>query len=376
MTGERHVTTSKPRFASERGMALVHVGIAILVLMAMSSFVLDYGVFWLGRGQAQNGADAGALAGATALAFDSPTDFSSAGPAYLSALNTAQANQILGLPPTTVSVYVDPVTAWSPPTPARCASGGCVQVNVQQTLPTYFASIFGVTSQASQATATAQALPANATNALRPWMIPDLWSPPTPTFNPGVNTYFPPSTGPGTMTGYQPATSLGTQLVLKAGDPRIALDRTSYYNIDVAPNAVTDAIEKGAGAPVKIGDTLTTQPNDETVPNVQGTQNLIAQDPNAQWSTLCSCVTGSAYAVSPRIVPIALFSPQDYFGAVNGTGRFTLTVVNLVALFVENINAGSGDITGRLIWDIGLVASDTPLPPQGTNFLSVVALVR
>jgi Flp pilus assembly protein TadG len=51
---------------SEDGMALIHVAIALLVLMALSSFVLDYGVIWLSRGQAQAAADAGALAGATA----------------------------------------------------------------------------------------------------------------------------------------------------------------------------------------------------------------------------------------------------------------------------------------------------------------------
>src|SRR5262249_56143499 len=78
---------------SEDGMALIHVGIAMLVLMALSSFVLDYGVMWLSRGQAQASADAGALAGATARAFDETTDPPSAdGAAYTSALSSAQPN--------------------------------------------------------------------------------------------------------------------------------------------------------------------------------------------------------------------------------------------------------------------------------------------
>jgi hypothetical protein len=36
------------------------------------AFVLDYGMFWVARGQVQNAADAGALAGAAAIAFDPP----------------------------------------------------------------------------------------------------------------------------------------------------------------------------------------------------------------------------------------------------------------------------------------------------------------
>ena len=49
------------------------VAIQILVLTALSAFVLDYGLLWLGRRQAQNAADAGALAGSIALAKDDKT---------------------------------------------------------------------------------------------------------------------------------------------------------------------------------------------------------------------------------------------------------------------------------------------------------------
>ena len=36
-------------------------------------FVVDYGAFWVSRNQAQNAADAGALAGATARLYDDTT---------------------------------------------------------------------------------------------------------------------------------------------------------------------------------------------------------------------------------------------------------------------------------------------------------------
>jgi Flp pilus assembly protein TadG len=59
---------------NERGAVLIQVAVALLALLALSSFVFDYGVMWVSRGQAQNSADAGALSGAISLAFDSSTD--------------------------------------------------------------------------------------------------------------------------------------------------------------------------------------------------------------------------------------------------------------------------------------------------------------
>ena len=45
------------RLSSERGATLVHVGISMLGLIVFSGFVVDYGVLWQSRRQAQNAAD-------------------------------------------------------------------------------------------------------------------------------------------------------------------------------------------------------------------------------------------------------------------------------------------------------------------------------
>ena len=60
---------SQTRFSSERGAVLVQVVIAMLGLTAMCAFVADYGVMWVSRRQAQNSADAAALAGAVSMGF-------------------------------------------------------------------------------------------------------------------------------------------------------------------------------------------------------------------------------------------------------------------------------------------------------------------
>ena len=158
---------------SEKGAVFVQVGMAVFVLMAFNVFVLDYGIMWMSRRQAQNAADAGAFAGAVARNYDDFDDPPSpSGRAAQSATQAAAANLIWN------QSGASDVSFGCPPG----MSGRCVQVNVFRNgsfgstpLPTVFGPILGVTSQGVQATATAQAVNANATNCLRPFAFPDEW---------------------------------------------------------------------------------------------------------------------------------------------------------------------------------------------------------
>src|SRR5258705_12996671 len=85
----------------ERGMSFIFVGLGFMAFLAASTLAIDVGMFMTARSQAQNSADAGALAGATALAFDSFDDRSTSGPAVQSSVNTAVVNNVIGSPPTT-----------------------------------------------------------------------------------------------------------------------------------------------------------------------------------------------------------------------------------------------------------------------------------
>ena len=49
---------------SERGAILIHVAVGLIALIAFSALVVDYGVLWVSRHQAQNAADAAAHAAA------------------------------------------------------------------------------------------------------------------------------------------------------------------------------------------------------------------------------------------------------------------------------------------------------------------------
>src|SRR5262245_12496065 len=163
---------------NDRGAILVHVALSLLAMMAFVAFTLDYGVMWASRGQAQNAADAGALAGAVALAFDDPSDLTSSGAAKLNAFEATQRNGVWASVPT---VDIDTDITF-PTCPADVGGGTCVRVDVHRSqatgnpLPMFFGQMFGRTTQDIQASATAQVGGGNAARCMLPFMLSDRWA--------------------------------------------------------------------------------------------------------------------------------------------------------------------------------------------------------
>ena len=145
-------------FGSQRGSILIQVAVILIALIAFLSFVADYGLMWVGRRQAQNAADAGAMAGAVALALDDFSDRSDTGPAKLAAHNFALSNWVAGESPD-----VDITTDVTFPACPDDGSNTCIRVFVYRNqargnpLPIWFGQLIGLTDQGVRATATAQA---------------------------------------------------------------------------------------------------------------------------------------------------------------------------------------------------------------------------
>src|SRR6476620_10231325 len=79
----------------ESGMSLVFIGLGLMALLSASMLAIDVGMLMTARSQAQNSADAGALAGATALLYDDYYNRSAAGPAVTSAIRGSQMNNVM-----------------------------------------------------------------------------------------------------------------------------------------------------------------------------------------------------------------------------------------------------------------------------------------
>src|SRR5262245_15849005 len=152
----------------ERGISNMLVGFGFVGFMAATTLALDVGWWVVARSQAQNSADAGALAGAVALVFNDFNNRSSSGPAVTSAISAAKENDVaFG------AVEVGPEDVTFPTSPAGLNNR--VGVRVDRQIPTILGSLFGMMTMDSKAYAEAEASPANAARCLLPFMIPDRW---------------------------------------------------------------------------------------------------------------------------------------------------------------------------------------------------------
>ena len=131
--------------------------------------------------------------------------------------------------------------------------------------------------------------------------------------------------GPDPVPGnfLSPDGDLGLELTLHAGNPSNSDPPApgQYFSVDLPP------INKGTPIPggdeyreniarcnptsIEKGDWLATEPGLMTGPTNQGMRDLIAQDPDAEWDDATQSVTGSNFAVSPRIVLIPIHDPAD-----------------------------------------------------------------
>src|SRR5262245_48650784 len=177
MTAKRTTNGRFERFRDESGISLIHVGMLLFVFMGLSMFVVDYGVMWLARVQAQNAADAGALAGATSRGYDELADPPAAnGAAFQSAHAAAARHGIMGEFPDATVLFTCPAFV---PAGIKCTRVDVFRdgmTNGSTAVDTYFAKVFGNVSQSVRATATAWTTSGNSTQCVRPWAVADKWT--------------------------------------------------------------------------------------------------------------------------------------------------------------------------------------------------------
>ena len=377
----------------ESGMTYVFIGLGFMAFLSASILAIDVGMLMTARSQAQNSADAGALAGATALGFDDFNDRSATGPAVTNALTAARNNQVMRNPTTgegTVSVTANDVEFLNDP----AGEPTQVKVTVYRTaargnpVSTLIARYFGVSNVGIGATATAEVSPANAMTCVKPFTIPDKWreaqTPPwteddtydafdnkgRPLANPDI---YIPADQPG-YTGYNQESARGTRLVIRAATGN-NITVSFYYSLSLGKPVITggDEYRWNIGNCNKTiyhwKDPLTQEPGAMEGPTIQGADDLIAKDPSAYWDTATNRVKGSRYnGQSPRVFPIPLYDPIVYdSGKRNGRGA-DLVTANWIGFFLESTQ-GNG-IWGRIIPIAGIRDGSGPAP-TGLNPITI-----
>jgi hypothetical protein len=420
---------------AECGAVLIQVVVAMVALLAFGAFVIDYGIMWTGRGQIQTSADAGALAGAISLAWDSATDFAGA---KTKARAVARANTVWGQAP---DVQLTDVTFPACPPGAPGLPDTCVKVDAfrNQTrgnpLPTYFGNLVGVTAQGVRSTATAQIVTGNSTDCLKPWAILDRWIEfgpegpgmlPTSTYDkysdgrgqnppPEADVYTPPS-ATSTGTGFTLPADQGRRFAVKTDATdvssgwfrEILLPRADGHwtggnvyeeNIETCGGLTYAIAEPGIACPASIGQAdaafwaaqgcFGVKAGGTTGPTRAGVEALTSRDSGATYVDGTGIV-GSTFdppTKSPRVVPLGVLDIDDYLSR-NPTGsNGTVRLVNIYGFFIEgmgDVNPATGAMTlnpagkaviGRLIRMPSLGTGASTLPANA-SFLVQIILVR
>lgn len=356
-------------------MTLLFVGVGFVAFMAATTLAIDVGMFMAARSQAQNAADAGALAGAIALGFDDFDDRSASGPAVQGAINAALENQVMH-----GEVSVTPADVTFPLDPSGVANR--VHVTVRRStvrnnaVPTLIGPMFGVPTVDIVAEATAEASRANAMTCVKPFIIPDRWresqSPPwseDDTFerfdnkgnllaNPDV---YIPADQPG-YTGYNQESDRGRRIVLRAGNGN-NINPTFYYSLALGNITGGDPyrwnIANCNTTLIHWGDIVIQEPGNMNGPTIQGAEALIARDPSAYWDTARNTVV-TTMRPSPRVFPIPLYDPNHYAEGKK-EGRFAdFKVANYIGFFLEEVTGN--EIYGRIIPIAGVLTNGAPAP--------------
>ena len=314
----------------EAGMSYVFIGLGCMAFLSASMLAIDVGMLMTARNQAQNSADAGALAGATALLFDNYDDRSASGPAVTSAIAAATNNTVMS---GTVSV-----TARRRDVPARSRGRGEPRPGrgpphrrARQPVSTLIAQYFGMATADIGATATAEVSPANAMTCVKPFTIPDKWNEAqTPPWS-GDDTYdafdnkgrplanpdiYIPANQPG-YTGYNQESNRGQRLEIRAGNGS-KITVSFYFSlamgkpVDHRRRRVPREHRQLQHDDLPLGRSADPGARrDGRVRRSRASADLIARDPGAYWDTATNKVKGSAFgARSPRVFPIPALRPD------------------------------------------------------------------
>jgi len=370
-------------WVDERGMSFVFVGVSLMTFMAATTLAVDVGMFMTARTQAQTSADAGALAGATALVFNNWDNRTSSGPAVQSSMSAASQNIVMN---GAVSVQPSDVTF-----PVGPTGSNRVKVDVYRTagrgnpVGTLLGSLLGLSTIDIAATATAEAAPAGGMTCVKPFIIPDKWIENTaPPWDMNTSTYEHYDNHGNELTphdvydptkGYS-AADKGTVLILRAGSGN-NIRPTFYFSWAMPGNTgaswYQENIEHCNTTVIERGFVATQEPGNMMGPTIAGLQALLDQDPGAIW---VDDATGGHYQStmnpSPRVFPIPLYNPEE-FEKGKQTGRTAdLIVANWLGFFLERISGN--EAYGRIFPITGVTSTSAPTPT--TPLAYVIRLVQ
>lgn len=367
----------------EKGSTLVLVAAAITALLSIVALVVDLGMLFTARSEAQRAADSAALAGAGTLINRVP-DAAADTDARQTAEQFGEMNDVQG-----AQIDIDP----NDDVDVELAEG-LVRVRVHRDdirggpVGTWFARVFGIDAVNVSAVAAADAAPAGSARCLKPFSIYDRFDDVNDNgvWDEGIDFYDAFETGYGTdfadgipgADGVSYVEDLGRRIVLKgtegsSGDPCCPGTGPSWYYPWVIPqpdgssgtgaNDYRENIKTCNPSIISVNDEYDVEPGNMQGPTRQGINYLVGEDPDAYWDTDLNQVAGSDWDPwngSPRIAVVPMFDPSRSFQS----GRTTITFTNFMAIFIESVEGNGNDqrVYGRILFATGVAGGEVVAP--------------
>lgn len=348
---------------NRRGGIAVLFALSLVGLLAAGALVVDLGMLFTARAEAQRVADAAALAGASAFRDFIPKGTAET-PAENRAYQYATENTIRGVKVDSadVAVSVD-TTAYT------------VQVWVRSpNLPTFLARTLGIQSALVSTSATAWFAPVGGVKCVKPFAIPDLWHETTGEDADGDRRWgntegweFDPASGDRYQkwssanandrlsTGYHsqfrnqigtaPPYDKGMTITVKSQRPSTAITAGFFYPWRIGSssggNDYRDNIANCNPSVTVTGTPYPIEPGNMVGPTSQGVGDLLSQDPGAYWDQATQSVLGSVaganWQQSPRVFIAGLFDPNQIAGIQSG-GNLDIVFNDFGLFFLEGLD--------------------------------------
>ncbi len=352
----------------DRGVASLLLGLMLAVLMGFSALAVDTAYMYMKRASLQTAADAGVLAGAsTLLSYGGDLDEIRAVAVEFARMNLKEEdvpeNAVLE---SDVLFLRDGEPNEDDPNQVELSIR--LAGERSNALGLYFGRVIGVDSADLLVTARAGIVSMTTSKCIKPFMVPtkfiwdDLAEPVGSSYRGNdqldVNSYL--EMASIEVLGYKDA-DMGATILLKPGDPSLAMV-PSYYNlIDLPP------VNKGTPIPgaamlkenilgcfgsnslevVEAGDIMQLEPGNKVGPTRSAINEVINSDPGAFWNSATRAIEGSEFEdpmASPRVAIVAFYDPR----VPPIPGRSSLEVYQLGAVFIEGIS-GQSNIQARFI---------------------------
>jgi hypothetical protein len=417
----------------DRGSALVIMAAVMLALLGVSALAIDLVVFYTARAEAQNAADAAALAGANAIFTSGCTSgiggCTSSGSQESSATQRAQdagaQNLVAGQP---ANILASDVTFTYPN-----AEEPQITVHVSRDaahgnpMSTIFGRVFGVSTVNISVTATAEVFNPSGSgdpigvSCLKPWILPNCdprhTTPLTNTNCGGVAPFIDPRTGmlvnPGPLSS---GGVVGETLVLKPGSPSSGPAPSQFYAVELPPAPTLPTLCPACSNGVGGGGSALYRSNIECCnenqfvcgptpvpvniksgnmqgPTQQGVECLINEHSNGSGQDILASfwplsVTGGANNLNPALIGVTGLTQSNSIVTVplydghdlcpGGSCGPTVNIIGFLQVFINKVeesgpNLGSVDATVLNVAGCGSNASNsgTQIASASASFIPI-----